>query len=153
MSSSTLNGIESERAMLERPKARLALKIFPFLMLLAGAAKFYHFNYVEHYENAKNLRLEGLQSFVCKGVPYDITTESCGTISIYGEADWGVTAYLVVFGVDSKEEAQTIANFMISARSKSHQEHIPMHLEVYSNPRGSGPPKRLNANKIFDQSL
>lgn len=125
--------------MLERPKVRLALKILPLLLLLGGAAKFYHYNYVEHTRGqARTLKDSGLKEFICKGVPYKSgQVDQCGKRSIYGDADWGITAYITIYGVESRSEAEAISKFMVEARRQSRQEHIPMNLQVYSVPRSA----------------
>jgi len=125
--------------------------LFLAALAVAGAAKFWHYNYIAHTENARNLRLPGLIEFVCKGVPYDTTKEACGNRSVWGEADWGITSYLTVYGIESKAEAEAIAGFLIDRRRQSGQEQIPINLRAYSTPRAEGrEPKNA---KIFDKDL
>lgn len=124
------------------------------LLLMAGIAKFYHYNYVANTRGqARTINLDGLREFVCKGrLPVDYFAEDqCGKRSIWIDPDWGITAYYSIYGVESKEEAQAIADFMVAARKKAGQERIPMNLEVYSLPRSQG--NRYNNHKIFDKDL
>ena len=126
------------------------------LLLIAGIAKFYHYNYVANtFGQARTIRLEGLRGFVCKGhLPDDdFAIDHCGKRSIWMDPDWGITAYYSIFGVETKEEAQAIADFMVEARRKSKQEHIPMNLTVYSLSRSEEGNTAFFKSKIFDQDL
>lgn len=86
-------------------------------------------------ENARNLKLPGLGAFICKGVPYDSKLQSCGPRSFWREADWGTTAYLTVYGVESKQEAEQIAQYIVEVRRLNKQERIPINVRIYSTPR------------------
>lgn len=123
-------------------------------LLVIGVTKFYHYNYIENtIGQARQLSFSGFREMVCQGVPIQKgKIDQCGKRSIYGDADWGVTAYFTIYGIETKEEAQAIANFMVQARKESHQENIPMDVQIYSVPRsfGSSNPRPY---KIFDQSL
>lgn len=129
--------------------AKAALIIF----LLVGGAKFYHYNYIEHTRGeARTLKDDGLRELVCKGVAYKSgEVDQCGRRSIYGDADWGVTAYLTIYGVETLEEAEAIAKFLVDARQRNRQERIPIDLEIYSTPRSAG--VRPSAQKILDKNL
>lgn len=142
--------------MLERPRVRLALKMLPLLLLLGGAIKFYHYNYVANTKGqARFLKDSGLKEFVCKGTSYQSAqVDQCGKRSIYGDADWGITAYMTIYGVESREEAEAIAQFMVDARKKSHQENIPINLQVYSVPRSAAPRSPVDTKYIiFNKDL
>jgi hypothetical protein len=125
------------------------------LLLIAGIAKFYHYNYIANTRGqARTLRLTGLEEFVCKDLPKRTIAHDpdyCGKRSIWVDPDWGVTAYYSIYGVEAKEEAQAIADFMVAARKRDGQEHIPINLEVYSLPRSQG--NRYSNHKIFDKDL
>jgi hypothetical protein len=126
------------------------------LLLIAGIAKFYHYNYIANTRGqARTLRLPGLTEFVCKDLPRHPlgNLDHCGRRSIYADDDWGVTAYTIIFGIETKEEAQAIADFMVEARKKSKQEHIPMNLTVYSLSRSEEGYTAFYKSKIFDQDL
>lgn len=140
--------------MLDRSKMVRVVKALTVLMLLGGAAKFYHYNYVEHIRGqARTLRLPGLRELVCKGQAYTAgQVDQCGKRSIFRDPDWGITAYFTIYGVESREEAEAIAKFMVEARNQSGQEHIPMNVQVYSTPRSEGP-SRPSQYKIFDKDL
>lgn len=105
--------------------------------VLIGGAKFYHYNYIENTQGqARQLKLTGLTEFVCKGEEYKSTaTDKCGGKSIWGDADGGITGYLIVYGVQSESEAKAIADFMVDARRRDGQTNIPMDLEVFKYPR------------------
>lgn len=123
----------------ELHKKYLILKLLPFVLLIGGVAKFYHYNYVAHTEHARNLKLPGLHELICKGeVHKEGATDQCGKRGVYGDADWGVTAYFTIYGIESREEAEAIAKFMVRARKKNGQENIPINLQVYSVPRSAG---------------
>ncbi len=121
------------------------------LLLIVGGVKFYHYNYIENTRGqARTLKLTGLREFVCQGMSYESGgPDHCGRRSLWRDSDWGVTAYESVFGVDTKEEAQAIADFMVDARKKDGQQHIPMNLEVYVLPRSQA--NHFRNIKIFDQ--
>jgi hypothetical protein len=92
-------------------------------VLALGAAKFYHYNYFANTPGqARTLKLEGLRELVCQRSEYSaVDVDQCGKRSIYGTADWGVTAYFTIYGVESVEEAKSIFDFMRSARKRSGQ--------------------------------
>ncbi len=121
------------------------------LLAVAGGLKLWHYNYIAHTANARDLKLPGLIEFVCKGVPYDTAKEACGKRSIWGEADWGVTSYLTAYGIESSAEAEAIAAFVIERRRQSGQEQIPVNLRAYSTPRSEG--REPKSAKIFDKDL
>lgn len=124
-------------------------------LLAVGSAKFYHYNHVANKKGqARALRLPGFDDLVCGGFPYKHgAIDHCGKRAIYADGDWGITAYFTIFGVQTREEAQAIADFMIAARKKNHQEHIPMNLEVYSIPRSEADTGHPRKYKIFDENL
>ena len=132
--------------------AKLAKAALIIVLLVCGA-KFYHYNYIEHTRGeARTLKDDGLRELVCKGVAYKSgEVDQCGRRAIYGDADWGVTAYLTIYGVETLDEAEAIAKFLVEARKRNRQERIPIKLEVYSTPRSAG--ARPSAKKIFDKSL
>lgn len=140
--------------MLDRQNIQRTVKAMVVLLLLGGAVKFYHYNYVANTKGqARSLRLPGLREFVCKGEVDKVTAiDQCGQRSIYKDPDWGITAYFTIHGVESKEEAEAIAKFMVAARKQSGQERIPMNVQVYSIPRSAGT-SRPSKYKIFDQDL
>lgn len=115
----------------------IALTLF---VLIAGIAKFYHYNYVVNtFGQARQLRLPGFNEYFCKGVPVNPgSINQCGKRSIFKDSDWGITAYFTLYGVDTKQEAEAIANFMVNARKQNKQEHIPMNVQIYSVPRSAG---------------
>lgn len=110
------------------------------VVLIACVAKFYHHNYIVNtFGQARQLRLPGFNEYFCKGVPDSPgAIDHCGKRSIYADGDWGITAYFTLYGVDTNEEAQAIANFMVAARKRNGQEHIPMNVQIYSVPRSAG---------------
>ena len=121
------------------------LKIFitialMLLVLIAGIAKFYHYNYVANtVGQARQLRLPGFHEYFCKEVPVNPgSINQCGKRSIFKDSDWGITAYFTLYGVDTQQEAEAIANFMVNARKRNKQEHIPMNVQIYSVPRSAG---------------
>lgn len=118
-------------------RMRWVLLIGLSLLTLAGIAKFYHYNYVANtLGQARLLKLTGLREFVCRGESYKSTAvDQCGDRSIWGDADWGVTGYLTIYGVQSEREARAIADFMADARRNDQQTNIPMDLEVFKLPR------------------
>lgn len=140
--------------MLDRRTARQTIKALIVLLLLVSAAKFLHYNYVANTRGqARALRLPGLHEFVCKGdLRKPAEVDECGKRSIYKDPDWGVTAYFTIYGIETREEAEAIAKFMVEARKQSGQEHTPINLEVYSVPRSAGT-SRPSRYKIFDQNL
>ncbi len=140
--------------MFERKKIHRIVTALAVVLLLGGAAKFYHYNYVANTRGqARTLRLPGLKELVCKGEPYKSgEVDQCGKRAIYGDPDWGVTAYTIIYGIETREEAEAIAKFMVEARKQSSQEHIPMNLLVYSIPRSAGS-SHPSKYKIFDQDL
>jgi len=102
-------------------------------------------------ENARNLRLPGLRELVCKGVPYERQSQSCGDKSVWREADLGFTAYITVYGISSKDEAEQIALYVMKVRGQQGQDQIPVNLRVYSTPRALGrEPKKF---MILDKDL
>jgi hypothetical protein len=123
-------------------------------LLVISVGKFYHYNYIANtLGQARQLNLLGLREMVCQGVPIQQgKIDHCGKRSIYGDADWGVTAYFTIYGIETEEEAQAIAHFMVQARKESHQENIPMNVQIYSVPRsfGSANPRQY---KILDQNF
>jgi hypothetical protein len=72
-------------------------------LVLASAAKFYHYNFIANTPGqARTLQLAGLQASMCKGELYKIgAADQCGRRSIFIDPDWGVTAYFTIYGVDS----------------------------------------------------
>lgn len=110
------------------------------VVLFASFAKFYHYNYVANtFGQARQLRLPGFDEFFCKGQPIQSSAiDHCGRRSIYADGDWGITAYFTLYGVDTPQEAQAIANFMVAARKSNGQEYIPMNVQIYSVPRSAG---------------
>jgi hypothetical protein len=110
------------------------------LVSIVVAVKFYHYNYVQNTPGqAKTLKLPGLVDFLCKGAPHKSgQVDQCGIRSIYGDGDWGVTAYFTIYGVDTFDEAKSIAQYMERVRKESNQERIPISLQVYSVARSTG---------------
>jgi hypothetical protein len=102
-------------------------------------------------EHARNLRLPGLLELVCKGVPYDSSSQACGPRSLWKEADWGTKAYITVYGVESPQEADQIAQFVLERRRQNKQEHIRINLRVYSTPRAAG--REPAHAKIFEKEF
>ena len=123
------------------------------LVILAGAAKFYHYNYVANTPGqARQLKLTGLRDFVCQGELYKPSgPDHCGKRSLWRDSDWGITAYESVYGVETVEEAQAIADFMVDARRRDRQNHIPMELEVFKYPRSQA--NSYSNTKIFQKKL
>ena len=121
-----------------------------FLIVLSGMAKFYHYNYIEHTRGqARTLSLPGFREFVCKDQPYMGTQiDQCGKKSMYSDGDWGVTAYSTIYGIETIEEANSIAQFMEKTRKQYKQTHIPMSVQMFTSPRSEGPTP--SKNKIFD---
>lgn len=122
-----------------RAKIKIAIAV-ALIVLVAGIAKFYHYNYVANtFGQARKLRLPGFDEYFCSGVPQNRTAvDHCGKRSVYADGKWGITAYLTLYGVETKAEAQDIANFMVAARKRNGQEHIPMNVKIYSVSRSAG---------------
>jgi hypothetical protein len=102
-------------------------------------------------EHARNLRIPGLIVLVCNGVPYDQKLQACGQRSVWKEADWGTTAHITVYGVQSKDEAEQIAKFVEDTRSAERQQHIRVSLRIYSTPRSAG--REPAATKLLDTTF
>lgn len=88
-------------------------------------------------ENARSLRLDGLQEFLCKERAYDRNMNVCGNRSFWFEADLGFTAYVTIYGINSRQEALGLATF-ISEKKKQNKQKIPVDLRVYSSARVAG---------------
>ena len=126
------------------------------LLLITGIAKFYHYNYIANtLGQARKLELAGLEEFVCGDRPRHPLgdPDQCGNRSIYADVHGGITAYITIFGVESKEEAQAIADFMVAARKREGNERIPMNVEVYSLSRSEEGNTFFFKSKIFDKDL
>lgn len=119
-------------------KAKLLL--WALAIAVAAGSEFYRYNYLANMPGqARGLQLSGLTELVCKGVEYKPgKVDQCGPRSIYGDADWGITAYFTIYGVGTSEEAETIVRYMKAARELSRQTNIPMDVEIYSSPRSAG---------------
>ncbi len=124
----------------QRKRTRQILWASLVILLVIGVAKFYHYNYVENTPGqSRRLLMPGLKKFVCKGEVFKPTgIDHCGKRSIWSDNDWGITAYVTIYGVETKEEAVEIAQFMNATRKKNEQERIPINLKVYSLPRSAG---------------
>lgn len=126
--------------------------LFIFLLCFIGSAlKFYHYNYIENTRGqARQLKLTGLKDFVCQGIPYKPGgPDHCGKRSIWRDTDGGITAYESIYGIETPEEARKIADFMVDARRRDGQTHIPMELEVFQKPRSQA--NRYANTTIFHQ--
>lgn len=88
--------------------------------------------------NARDLNLQGIRSVVCSDIPSDPATNECGQRSYWYEADLGVTGYVTVYGIENREHAIRISEFIRDAKRKNKQEMIPVELSVYSSPRPKG---------------
>lgn len=142
--------------MFERKKICQFIWAVVALLVIGGAVKFYHYNYVANtLGQARTLRLTGLKDFLCKGEPFQSTkVDHCGKRAIYMDPDWGITAYYTIYGVESREDAAAIAQFMVEARKKNNQENIPMNLQVYSLPRSGGGNGPVSSSFIiYDKDL
>jgi hypothetical protein len=150
-------GVKTMLAQMLIPQRNLRriLKFVCVLLLICCAIKFYHYNYVANtFGQVRDLRLDGLKEFVCQNSLYKADEiDQCGSRAIYADGDWGITAYYIVFGVETKAEAESIAKFMVEARKKNGQEHIPMNLEVYSISRSTASNGHPSKYKIFDRDL
>lgn len=124
-----------QRTVINKAAAALAL-----IILIACVAKFYHHNYIANTSGqAKKLRLPGFNEYFCKGLPVNPgAIDQCGKRSIFKDSDWGITAYFTLYGVDTRAEAEAITNFMVDARIRNKQNHIPMNVQIYSVPRSAG---------------
>lgn len=101
-------------------------------------------------ENARLLRLDGLQEFVCAERPYVPSTNTCGNRSIWLEADSGLIAYVTIYGVESRWEAEQIAKFLTELKIKN-QQNIRVSLTIYSDARNKG--REPSNSKIFEKAL
>jgi hypothetical protein len=123
------------------------------LLAASAAGYFYWYNYVQNTPGqARTLRLPGLREFICKGDEYvSGAINHCGNRSIYKDADWGITAYYDIYGIETKAEAELIAKFMAESRDNNRQQHIPIHLDVFSSPRsyGARPSDHMILSKDF----
>lgn len=139
----------------EKPQLIVRKLLWIALVLLLCYGKYYHYNYIENERGqARTLRIEGLRDFVCQGLEYKKGgVDHCGRRSIYGDADWGVTAYFMIYGIGSKEEAQAIAEFMKQKRKEGGQEGIPVNVEMYSMSRSEEGDGFFRQSKIFEQSF
>jgi hypothetical protein len=123
-------------------------------LIVLGTAKFYHYNYIENTPGqAVTLRLPGLREFVCQGIEFRSgPVDHCGKRSVYKDADWGITAYYTIYGVESEEEAKSIVEFMKSARQQNSQQQIPIDVKIYSTPRSAGG-SRPSKSQILHESF
>jgi hypothetical protein len=126
---------------------------FLLIIVASGSVGYFYYNYIQNTPGqARSLKLDGLIKEICGAADYKIERQDhCGARSIYSDADWGVTAYYEVYGVDSIEEARSIAAFIKFARASAGQSNIPINLKVYSLPRSQA--NRLNNHKILDQDI
>ena len=86
-----------------KQKTFLTLALIATALFLIG---FYYYNYVaNHRGQARELNLPGLHAYVCKGAAHVAGhIDQCGRRGIYRDADWGVTAYFTIYGVESRED-------------------------------------------------
>lgn len=99
-------------------------------------------------ENARNLNLDGLVSFVCNGkAPDGGQPNICGNKSVWVEADNGRIAYVTVYGITNIEEAHSIANYIQNLKARNKQ-NIPVQISIFSCPRLAGrEPSNFNIYK------
>ncbi|MDH4396613.1 MAG: hypothetical protein QE278_13120 [Limnobacter sp.] len=121
-------------------------------VVFLGLAYFIVYNFIANTPGqARELDLPGLREKVCGEHKYlKGEVDQCGKRSIFGDADWGITAYITIYGVETEKEAQEIYEFMKTARKQAKQEGIPIHLTIYTLPKSV----HLEANKsseIFDK--
>jgi hypothetical protein len=74
-----------------------------FIFLMAGCGE---------GENARTFKRDGLREFVCSDRIYNGRTNSCAERSVWFEADTGLVAYITVYGIGTRLEAESISNFI-----------------------------------------
>ncbi len=102
-------------------------------------------------ENARNLKIDGLIKFVCRGEA-TVASQSnvCGNRSVWLEADSGIIAYVTVYGISSLEEAKPIASFIKKLKEK-HKQNISVQVAIYSSSRNIG--REPSAYKILEDNI
>jgi hypothetical protein len=120
-------------------------------VVLIGLIAWYLYSNILNSANARNLKLPGLRDLVCNGVPYEVQSGTCGNRALFSESDFGVTSYITIYGVDSREEAEQMAARIKAIRKENRQEDIPVNLRVYSSPRSSG--REPSESKIYDKVM
>lgn len=143
---------EHQSTTVQQKRVRRAVWMLLLLLISASAARFYYFYYVANTPGqARQLKLTGFDEFVCQGEPYKRGgLDHCGQRSIWSDGNWAyVTAEVSVYGVRNIEEAKVIANFMVEARRRDGQAHIPMSLDVYQLPRSQA--NSYTNTRIFHQ--
>lgn len=104
-----------------------------------GLAYFIVYNFIANAPGqARELSLPGLKQRVCGEYKYlKGEVDQCGKRSLFRDTGWGITAYIEIYGIETKAEALEIYEFIKTTRKQTNQEGTPIHLTIYSLPRSS----------------